>query len=194
MVRAALHFGLFCSREDLFLLLSSYGGFPVPCFFLKAFPCSFLGCLFFCFFTQQSTQVHFPLLLFGKLKCRQTLTGLVANSTHATATAMHFPADGSLIFLTGQLTNNRYSVDTGAICNIEYFVPCTSNASPSGPFLKGADDQPIPSWGFVSKIVQFQGKLFTAKFLQAAVAGPILGIDFLRKLRITVAPETSLVP
>jgi hypothetical protein len=46
---------------------------------------------------------------------------------------------------------------------------------------------------FVSKTVQFQGKLFTAKFLQAAVAGPILGIDSLRKFRITVAPETSQV-
>jgi hypothetical protein len=29
--------------------------------------------------------------------------------------------------------------------------------------------------------------------LQAAVAGPILGIDFLRKFRMTVAPETSQV-
>jgi hypothetical protein len=29
--------------------------------------------------------------------------------------------------------------------------------------------------------------------LQAALAGPILGIDFLRKFRITVASETSLV-
>jgi hypothetical protein len=36
-------------------------------------------------------------------------------------------------------------------------------------------------------------KLFTAKCLQAAMAGPILGIDFMRKFRITVAPETSQV-
>jgi hypothetical protein len=35
--------------------------------------------------------------------------------------------------------------------------------------------------------------LFKAKFLQATVAGPILGIDFLRRYRITVAPETSQV-
>jgi hypothetical protein len=56
--------------------------------------------------------------------------------------------------------------------------------------LKGADGQPIPSWGFISKTVQFQG---TAKFLQATVAGPILGTDFLRKFRITVAPETCML-
>ncbi len=49
-----------------------------------------------------------------------------------------------------------------------------------------------PLLGFISKTVQFQGKLFTVIFLQATVAGPILGIDFLRKFRITVA-ETSQV-
>jgi hypothetical protein len=79
-------------------------------------------------------------------------------------------------------------VDTEATLSI---VPGISNAGPSGPLLKGADGKPIPSWGFFSKTVQFQGKLFTAKFLQPAVAGPILGIDFLRRFRITVAPETS---
>jgi hypothetical protein len=39
----------------------------------------------------------------------------------------------------------------------------------------------------------FQGKLFTSNFLQAAVAGPILGIDFLRKLKVTVTAETSQI-
>jgi hypothetical protein len=43
------------------------------------------------------------------------------------------------------------------------------------------------------KTIQFQGKLFTAKFLQAAMAGPILGNDFLRKFRIIIAPETSQI-
>jgi hypothetical protein len=43
------------------------------------------------------------------------------------------------------------------------------------------------------KTVQFQGKLFSLQFLQAAVAGPILGIDFLRRFKVTVAPETSQI-
>jgi hypothetical protein len=47
--------------------------------------------------------------------------------------------------------------------------------------------------GFCSQTVQFQDKLFTSNFLQAAIAGPILGIDFLRKFKITVAPETSQI-
>ncbi len=52
-----------------------------------------------------------------------------------------FPSTAGLIFLTDELTNDRYLVDTGATCCI---VPYTSNAGPSGPLLKGADGQPIP--------------------------------------------------
>jgi hypothetical protein len=88
---------------------------------------------------------------------------------------MHFPANTGLIFLTDELTNDRYLVDTGATLSI---IPCNQNSSSSGPLLKGADGQPIPSWGFIKKTVQFQGKLFTSTFLQAAVAGPILGMTF----------------
>jgi hypothetical protein len=113
---------------------------------------------------------------------------LAANPTHATATAMHFPANAGLTFLTDELTNDRYLVDTGATLSI---VPCNQTCSPSGPFLKGAYGQPIPSWGFIQKTVQFQGKFFTSSFLQATVAGPILGIDFLRKLKVTVIPEIN---
>jgi hypothetical protein len=61
------------------------------------------------------------------------------------------------------------------------------------PLLKGADGQLIPSWGFILKTVQFQGKLFTSTFLQAAVAGPILDLDFLRKFKVIVSPEISQI-
>jgi hypothetical protein len=47
---------------------------------------------------------------------------------------MHFPANAGLIFLTDELTNDRYLVDTGATLSI---VPCNQNSSPSGPFSKG---------------------------------------------------------
>jgi hypothetical protein len=103
---------------------------------------------------------------------------------------MHFPANAGLMFLTDELTNDRYWVDTGATLSI---VPCNQNSSPSGPLLKGADVQPIPSWGFIKKTVQFQGKLFTSTFLQATVAGPILDIDFARKFKVIVSPEISQI-
>jgi hypothetical protein len=94
---------------------------------------------------------------------------------------MHFPANAGLIFLTDELTNDSYLVDTGATLSV---VPCNQNSTPSGPLLRGADGQTVPSWGFIKKTVQFQGKLFTSSLFQAAVAGPILGIDFLRKFKV----------
>ncbi len=134
--------------------------------------------------------MHSALSLIGKLIRRRTPFRLAAFPTHATATAMHFPANVGFIFLTDELTNDRYLVDTGATLSI---IPCNQSSSPSGPLLKGADGQPIPSWGFIKKTVQFQGKHFTSTFLQAAVAGPILGIDFLRKFKVIVSPELSQI-
>jgi hypothetical protein len=99
--------------------------------------------------------------LVGKLESRQTLTGSAATSTHATATAMRFQANAGLIFMTDELTRDKCLVDTGATLNI---VPCNSKTTPFGPLLKRADGQPIPSWGFVKKTVQFQGKLFSSQF------------------------------
>jgi hypothetical protein len=81
-------------------------------------------------------------------------------------------------------------VDTGATLSI---VPCNQNSSPPGPLLKGADGQCITSWGFIKKTVQFQDKFCTSSFLQAAVAGPILGIDFLRKFNVTAVPEINQI-
>jgi hypothetical protein len=65
---------------------------------------------------------------------------------------MHFPANAGLIFLKDELTNDRYLVDTGATLSI---VTCSQKSSPSGPLLKGTDGQPISSWGFLEKTVQF---------------------------------------
>jgi hypothetical protein len=105
--------------------------------------------------------VYCTLYFFGKLKSRQTFSGSAAIPAHATATAMHFPANAGLIFLTDELTNDRFFVDAGGTLSI---LPCTSNSSPSGPLLKGADGQPIPSWGFTQKTVQFQGKFLLLVF------------------------------
>jgi hypothetical protein len=121
------------------------------------------------------SEVCSTLCLVGKLICRRIIFGSAAYPAHATATAMHFPANAGFIFLTDELTNNRYLVDTGATLSI---VPCNQNSNPSGPLLRGADGQTIPSWGFIKKTVQFQGKLYTSSFLQAAVAGPFWALTF----------------
>jgi hypothetical protein len=74
-----------------------------------------------------------------------------------------------LDFLTNELTNERYLVDTGATLSI---VPCNQNSSPSGPLLKGADGQPIPSWGFIKKTVQFQASFLHQPFCKLLWQAP----------------------
>jgi hypothetical protein len=103
--------------------------------------------------------VHSALFLDGKLIRRRILFGSAAFSAHATATAMHFPANAGLMFLTNELTNDRYLVDTGATLSI---VPCNQNSSSSDPLLKGGRWPTHPLLGFYQKkTVQFQGKLLT---------------------------------
>jgi hypothetical protein len=88
-------------------------------------------------------------------KLRHFQFGGQSNTCHCYGYAFsHFPANAGLIFLTDELTNDRYLVDTGATLSI---IPCSQNANPSGPLLKGADGQPIPSWEFIQK------KLFSFK-------------------------------
>ncbi len=63
-----------------------------------------MSCVDFTLLHPQGSQVYFTLYLVGKLKSRRTLTGSAAISTQAIATAIHFPANAGLIFLTDKLT------------------------------------------------------------------------------------------
>jgi hypothetical protein len=85
---------------------------------------------------------------------------------------MHFPTNAGLIFLTDELTNNSYLVDTGATLSI---VPCNQNSSPSGTLLKGADGQPIPSWGFIKKNCAISRQAFYINFSASRCGRPDSG-------------------
>jgi hypothetical protein len=61
------------------------------------------------------------------------------------------------------------------------------------PFSQGQMGNLSPLGVSLKKTVQFQGKLFTSSFLQATVAGLILGIDFLRKFKVTVVPDINQI-
>ncbi len=57
---------------------------------------------------------------------------------------------------------------------------------------------PIPLWGFITKTVQFQGKLFTSNFLLPTFCKQLLLVPFwtlisFKRFRITVAAETSQI-
>jgi hypothetical protein len=108
-----------------------------------------MACEYFTTTTPIGLQVHSALFLVRKLIRRRTPFGSAAFPTHASAMAMHFPANAGLMFLTDELTNDRYLVDTGATLSI---VHCNQNSSPSGPLLKGADGQSIPSWPLSKKL------------------------------------------
>jgi len=103
---------------------------------------------------------------------------------------MSFPTNAGLLFLKDTLTGDNFLVDTGATLSI---LPHNAKDRPSGPTLNGANGLPIPTWGTVTKFVQFQRKTFKHTFLQAAVAGPILGIDFLKKFNVTIAPASNKI-
>ncbi len=126
------------------------------------------------------------LCLDGKLVCRRTTFGSAASPAHTTATAMHFPANAGLIFLTDELTNDRYLVDTGAILSI---IPCNQNSSPSGPLLNGADGQPIPSWCFIHN--------FKANFSHPVFYKPLWPVPYWaltkKKFKVIVAPEINQI-
>jgi hypothetical protein len=107
------------------------------------------------------TGVLHPVLGQKELVCRRTIFGSAANPAHTTTTAMHFPANAGLIFLIDELTNDRYLVDTGVTLSI---VPCKQNFSPSGPLLREADGQTIPSWGFIKKLCNFKANFLHPVF------------------------------
>jgi hypothetical protein len=67
-------------------------------------------------------------------------------------------------------------VDSGASLSI---LPHTSMGPPTGPHLVGANGKPIPTWGFRRRTICFSGQNFEIDFLLAAVATPLLGMDFL---------------
>ncbi len=118
---------------------------PLPAQAFILFKTLAMACKFHNYYANRANRCP---VLGWKTICRQTPFSSAAFSTHVTPTVMHFPANAGLMFLTDKVTNDRYLVDTGATLSI---VPCNQNSSPSGPLLKGADGQPIPSWGVIQK-------------------------------------------
>jgi hypothetical protein len=83
---------------------------------------------------------------------------------------MHFPANAGLIFLTDELTNDRYLVDTGATLSI---VPCSKLPTHLVPFSKGHMGSLSPLG--VSFKKQFSSK---ANFFQPVFCKPLWLVPF----------------
>ena len=88
-----------------------------------------------------------------------------------------------LIYLTDNLTNRRFLVDTGATISL---FPHNSINKPSSLQLIAANGQPIPSWGDRLIPLQFGNRRFEWSFQLAAVDQPLLGANFLRAFNLLV--------
>ena len=97
---------------------------------------------------------------------------------------------GGLIFLKDSKSGKDFLVDTGAAVSV---LPHVSSDRPSGQPLAGADGKPIASWGTVKRTLSFGLRNFFCTFILAAVAKPILGMDFLAAHRLLVDPFSKLV-
>ena len=97
-------------------------------------------------------------------------------------------ASGVLAYLVDRLSSRRFLVDTGASYSL---LPHRSKQPASGPHLTGADGDPIACWGEQEVQLEFAGRPFRWRFLQAAVSFPILGADFLAAHRLAVELHAS---
>jgi hypothetical protein len=119
--------------------------------------------------------VQQPLRLVGKLGGRGRVAAV---------------APGKLLYLRDQHSGVLYLVDSGAAFSI---IPHSSSAPASGPPLTGPAGQPISCWGEKVLSLNFGGHRFQYSFLLAAVAFPIIGIDFLAQHALTVNPAAGIV-
>jgi hypothetical protein len=96
----------------------------------------------------------------------------------------------NLIFLQDSRNNLKFLVDSGVSISIRLH---SSSAPPTGPHLVGANGKQIPAWGLRRRTVCFSGHNFEFDFLLAAVATPILVMDFLARFELSIMPAKQQV-
>jgi hypothetical protein len=101
---------------------------------------------------------------------------------------MHFPANARLIFLTDELTHDRYLVDIGATLSI---VPCTSKTNPSGPLLKGRMDNQSPR-GDLLKLSNSMANFILHNFCKPLWQVPFWALTSSESSK-SLLPETSQI-
>jgi hypothetical protein len=89
------------------------------------------------------------------------------------------------------LQNNfKFLVNSGASISI---LPHSSSVPPTGSHLVGANGKPIHALGRRRHTVCFAGHNFEFDFFLAAVATPIIGMDFLAKFDLSTIPAKQQV-
>jgi hypothetical protein len=88
-----------------------------------------------------------------------------------------------LIYLTDSISKKTFLVDTGTAVSV---FPHSGPTHKADSYLTGPDNKPIRSWGNKVITVCFGGRNFACEFVLAAVARPILGVDFLARHKLLV--------
>jgi hypothetical protein len=96
----------------------------------------------------------------------------------------------NLIFLHDSKSNIKFLVDSGTSISI---LPHSSSAPSTSPHLVGTSGQPIPVWGRRHQTVCFADHNFKFDFFLAAVATPIIGMDFRAKFELSIIPAKQQV-
>jgi hypothetical protein len=107
----------------------------------------------------------------------------------------HTGISHSQVFLTYKELNfhsrfAKFLVDSGASISI---LLHSSWAPPTGPQIVGANGKQIPAWGLRHRTVCFSGHNFKFDFLLAAVATPILVMDFQARFELSIIPAKQQV-
>ena len=90
---------------------------------------------------------------------------------------------GRLALLRDSGEGRSYLVDTGSAYSI---LPFSSTAPTTGPALTAASGASIKAWGRRHVQISAGGRHFSWRFLQAEVAFPIIGADFLANFKMAV--------
>jgi hypothetical protein len=96
----------------------------------------------------------------------------------------------NLIFLHDSKSNLKFLVNSGTSISI---LPHSSSALSTDPHLVGVNGKLVPVWGRPRQIVSFPGHDFEFNFFLAAVATPIIGMDFLAKFELSIIPAKQQV-
>ncbi len=97
--------------------------------------------------------------------CRAPFSSAAATPIHATATAMHFPPVSGLMSLTDELTKEKYLNDTF-------------------PFSRELEAYQYPPGALSQKLSNSKESFSLRIFFASCIAGPIVSIDFLWKLKM----------
>ena len=90
---------------------------------------------------------------------------------------------GCLLVFTDSTTNRQLLVDTGSAYSI---VPHSLPQPAVGPAIMATDRSPISCWGSRVETITADRHSFKWTFLQAVVAFPIIGVDFLNHFELAV--------